>query len=100
MRILNRRPTTPDALIVPLKLIALEAAKGSDLTSGQPISACVTNPFMVTGAFTIFLGLEPFFIRILAVAGAARPDAAEILTFVRRTIYSLALHNRAQARAH
>ncbi|WP_192253852.1 hypothetical protein [Mesorhizobium caraganae] len=52
-----------------MKLIALEVAKGSDLTSRQPIAACVTNPFMVTGAFTIFLGLEPFFIRILAVVG-------------------------------
>jgi len=45
-----------------LKLIALEAAKGSDLTSSQTIAACVTNPFMVTGAFTIFLGLEALFI--------------------------------------
>jgi len=45
-----------------LKLIALEAAKGSDLTCRQTIAACVTNPFMVTGAFTIFLGLEALFI--------------------------------------
>jgi hypothetical protein len=64
-----------------LKLIALEAAKGSDLTCRQTIAACVTNPFMVTGAFTIFLGLEAFFIRILAVADAARPRRRGNLDF-------------------
>ncbi|MER9407578.1 hypothetical protein NKI36_26460 [Mesorhizobium caraganae] len=64
-----------------MKLIALEAAKGSDLTSRQPIVACVTNPFMVTGAFTIFLGLEAFFIRILVVADAARPRCRGNLDF-------------------
>jgi hypothetical protein len=29
---------------------------------------------MVTGAFTIFFGLEPLFIRFLAIAGAAMPQ--------------------------
>ncbi|UVK37073.1 hypothetical protein LHFGNBLO_004067 [Mesorhizobium sp. AR10] len=52
-----------------MNFIALEAAKGSCLTSSQTIATSVTNPFMVTAAFTIFFGLEPPFIRILAVAG-------------------------------
>jgi hypothetical protein len=36
--------------------------KGSCLTSCQTTVASVTNPFMVTAAFTIFFGLEPLFI--------------------------------------
>jgi len=32
---------------------------------------------MVTAAFTIFFGLEPLFIRILAIAGAAEASQPE-----------------------
>ncbi|CAH2401683.1 hypothetical protein MES4922_30222 [Mesorhizobium ventifaucium] len=80
----------------------MEAAKGSCLTSSQAIAASVTNPFMVTAAFTIFFELELFFIRILALPNGCadllagwlgphpvKPALGETLTFVQCTIYYL-----------
>jgi hypothetical protein len=56
----------------------VEAAKGSCLTSSQAIAASVTNPFMVTAAFTIFFELELFFIRILAISRRLRRFAGRM----------------------
>ncbi|RWO58234.1 hypothetical protein [Mesorhizobium sp.] len=64
--------------MVPLNFVAVEAAKGSCLTSSQAIAASVTNPFMVTAAFTIFFELELFFIRILAISRRLRRSAGRM----------------------
>ncbi|CDX24810.1 hypothetical protein MPLSOD_100258 [Mesorhizobium sp. SOD10] len=87
MRIWRRSPTTPDAPLLTLNFRCPGGGQGSAcLASGQAIALSVTNPFMVTAAFTIFRQIEFLFNRILLDAGAGGPARQGILDFC-------ALHN-------
>jgi hypothetical protein len=58
-----------------LNFVAIGGGKGSCLAFAANYVGSVTNPFMVTAAFTIFFGLEALFIRFLAIGcagGSAR----------------------------
>jgi hypothetical protein len=71
----------------------MEAAKGSRLTFGHASAGSVTNPFMVTAAFTIFFGVEFLFIRILALAAIHGARCRGIIDFCAPHNILHALHN-------